>query len=137
MKKYLVLFAIVAFGCAKTPLQVATAAHDSLGLAQDIEAQLCWDAPDALHGPAVKTSCTSSTAKDIGLTDARHRLFNEKLASAINLHKQVTAQLDAGKTPDYLALNAAIVDVLSLIGQLQQTPKVQQMKTLVQQGGAK
>lgn len=140
MKKivWLALALAVLIGCAgKRPVQVATAAQDSLSLAQDVEAQLCWDVPDALHGPADKTHCTSATAAQIKLTDALHQQINAKLASAFNLHKQVVAQLDAGKTPDYLALNAAIIDVLALVGQLQQTPKVVQMKSLVQQGGGK
>lgn len=137
MEKYLVLFTIVACACAKTPLQVATGAQDSLVLALNIEAQYCWDVPDVYHGPTDRTTCTAPGAAAIGLTNARHQQINAKLAVAIDLHKQVVAQLDAGKTPDYLALNAAIIDVLSLLGQLQQTPKVQQMKTLVQQSGGK
>ena len=81
---------LIAGGCAHTTsLQVAQTSHDSLALAQDLEAQLCWGVPTAADGPANKSHCTAPIAATIALTDARHQAINAKLALAFRLHHGV------------------------------------------------
>lgn len=117
------LFGLLLTSCAgkQTPLQVATVSHDTLALAQDIEAQLCWGVADAYHAPPDKTHCTSPTAATIGLTDARHQALNAKLAQAFALHKSLTAVTAAGTKADYTTLNGLLADALAIVASLQQT----------------
>jgi hypothetical protein len=130
----LLMLAALAACAHTTPLQVAGVSHDSLALAQDIEAQLCWGVPDAYSEPTDKQHCTASTAVAIGLTDARHQTIEGKLAQAFALHRSLTALAKSGGTVDYTALNAVIADVLAIIGQLQQTPQVAQLTSAVKAG---
>jgi len=114
----LAFIAVLSFGCATktTKLVTAQVSHDSLALAQDIEAQLCWGVANAKATVPDRTRCTTDVAIKIALTDARHQAFNQKLAQAFILHEQITSVLRLGGTADtsqFVALLESIVTDLS------------------------
>lgn len=128
---------LVAPACANKSkaVAVATISHDTLAVAQDLEAQLCWDVPDAAHAPAVKTHCTAAVAAQIGLTDDRHKAINAKIADAWSAYRSTIALVNAGQQADWSTLNTTLDAVIALIKQLQQTPQVAQLSAAV--AGAK
>jgi hypothetical protein len=78
--------------------------------------------------------CTSPTAATIKLTDAIHQSFNAKLAQALTIHRDLTAQAKAGGTPDVTQLAALITQIVADLTKLQQTPDVQTLTATVQKG---
>ena len=127
-------------GCATTnQLRTVQGSHDSLVAAQDIEAQICWGVKSAVD-PAIPddtTKCTSDLAKTVGLTDERHKQLHAQLFRAFELHKTATTLIRNGKPADVSGINAAIVEILSLIAQLQPAPQVTQLKSSVEAGRIK
>jgi len=123
------------FGCVHTtPLQVAQTGKAALDLAQETEAELCWGVADVYHGPADRTTCTTSTAAAVGLTSAKHQQFNAKLHQAYDLERTSAALLAAGQTADWTSFNAVLSDIIVLLQTLQQTPTVLQLQTQVKAG---
>lgn len=138
MKRLIIVLTIVFTGCAGriNPLQVSGTSHDSLALAQDIEAQICWGVADAYSAPKdSKIHCTAPLASTIGLTDARHKDINTKLSQAFLLHRSLNSLAESGGNVDYTALNALIQEVLAIVAQLQQAPQVVQLANAVKAGG--
>ncbi len=122
-------------GCAKSHLQEIQVTHDSLALAQDLEAQLCWGVAKVTDPVENRSHCTTGVATQIGLTDARHQAINSKLAQAFTIHKSVTAQLAAGATNvDLATLTSLINAIVSDLAALQQTPEVVRLTAAVQNG---
>jgi hypothetical protein len=110
------LIALAALvGCAghTTPLQVATATHNTLALAQH---------------------CTTPTAATVQLTDVRHQQLNAKLRDAFNLQHAFEVAAAAGSAADPKTLNAAVQEALTIALQLVQTPIVQQLVANIQAG---
>jgi hypothetical protein len=133
------LIALAALvGCAghTTPLQVATATHNTLALAQDIEAQICFGVADAYHSPTGPAAqhCTTPTAATVQLTDVRHQQLNAKLRDAFNLQHAFEVAAAAGSAADPKTLNAAVQEALTIALQLVQTPIVQQLVANIQAG---
>lgn len=136
--KRLLIVSLLFTGCASGGLlRTLQVTHDSLATAQDLEAQLCWGVANVASGPADRTHCTTVTATTIGLTTERHNKFNAQLATAFNMHKGLTQQAKAGGHVDTEALDTIIKSILSLVGQLQQTPAVVQLATTVKAGQLK
>jgi hypothetical protein len=126
----------ISTGCANktAPLVAAQVSHDSLALAQDIEAQLCWNVPNVKSGPANRTHCTSETAVRIKLTDDRHQKFNAKLTQAFDLHKKFTALARVGSNPNITALTALISSIVEDLRDLEQISDVTRLISAVKGG---
>ena len=135
----LLIVALLLAACASTGLlQTLQITHDSLATAQDLEAQLCWGVPNVAAVVADRTHCTTTVATTIGLTTERHNKLNARLATAFNLHKGLTQQAKAGAGHvDTAALATLIDSILSIIGELQQTPAVAQLASTVKAGQLK
>ena len=131
----------LTMACATTSatkrLQVAQVSHDSLALAQDLEANLCWGVPDVFHAPADRSHCTAPVAATIKLTDARHQSINTRLAQAFSLHAAITRQLQQGITVDLSGLSQLIAAIIAELHELQQTPDVVHLISVVQAGDIK
>lgn len=125
-----------AMGCAvKNGVQTMQTSHDSLALAQDLEARLCWNVASVFDGPTDKSHCTAPIAATIGLTDARHQAINQKLSQAFTVHRSVTAQLATGATNvDLSFLSSLITAILGDLAELKQTPDVTQLVNAVSAG---
>ena len=124
--------------CTHTPpVTVAQTSHDTLALAQDLEAQICFNVPDALHVPAgaAAAHCTGPDAAGLGLTDARHQQIAAALKTAFDLHLALTKAAASGQTVDWANFNAALTSAIAIIQQLVQAPVVVQLLQNVQ--GAK
>jgi hypothetical protein len=122
-------------GCAKNHLQEIQVSHDSLALAQDLEAQLCWGVAKVTDPVPDRTHCTTAIAGTIGLTDMRHQSLNARLAQAFTVHKSVTTQLATGATNvDLTTLTSLINEIVNDLNTLKQTPEVQRLTQAVQSG---
>lgn len=124
--------------CASSnQLQTIQVTHDSLAAAQDIEANICWGVPNVAAGPADRTHCTGFLSTQLGLTDERHKLLNQKFAAAFDLHKDITVQVAGGNRADLSALNQIVIDILALVGQLQASPQRTNLENAVKAGRIK
>ncbi len=130
----LVLFLFAA--CASMPpLQKAQLSHDSLALAQDTEAQLCYGMTltQAMATPAMAAApnhCPAPASVQLGWTDARHQDFNRWLKQALDAQATFTRILASGGTADATSLNAAVGTILFILANLPQTNPTIQMLTL-------
>ncbi len=117
-----------------TALQVATAGHDALAQAQDLEAQLCLGVPTAVAAATLPdpTHCTTPVAATVGLTDAKHKQIVTTLASAWDYYRTATRAAQAAGTADFSNMNTALQSVLSILATLQQAPPVTALATAVQ-----
>lgn len=131
-----ILAAVLLFSsCASSnQLQTVQVTHDSLAAAQDIEANICWGVQTVSAGPADRTHCTAPLAAQLRLTDERHKLINQKLEAAFNLHKNLTVQIQAGGKVDLSALNQVVIDILALVGQLESSPQTTNLQNAVRAG---
>lgn len=119
------------------PLESAQVSHDSLALAQDLEAQLCWGVARVTADVPDRTHCTTDIAKTIGLTDARHQAINSQLARAFVLHGVLTKQLQQGITVDLTQLRDLINAIVAELTNLQQTADVTHLIATVKAGEIK
>lgn len=128
---------VAAPACAnkQTAVQTVQVSHDSLALAQDLEARLCWNVASVFEGPENKSHCTGPLAGKVGLTDTLHQRINGKLAQAFTIHHSVTAQQAAGATNvDVSTLGNLITSILADLASLKDAPEVAQLRQAVEAG---
>jgi len=125
-------FLVSACAAKTTRLQTMQVSHDSLALAQDLEAQICWGVGSVKDSVPNRSECSTPLAQKIGLTPGRHQAINLRLAQAFTLHATLTNQMKTGINPDLSELASLIETILSELKGLQQVPEVVRLTATVQ-----